>query len=109
MNLNEAIHLVCQIRSTDAFNEQNIRVQWTRNNYPLINVAECLSNYSSIDDILYESLTIRKARQIDSGIYTCRYGQFLTATAHVIVNQCICFFLLTVFFLNYLFFSRSWW
>jgi len=87
ININEPIRLVCRIRSTDAFNEQNLRVQWTRNDYRLINIAECLSNYSSIDGILYETLIIRKARKADTGIYTCRYGQLLTATSHVIVNQ----------------------
>ncbi|UJR30590.1 hypothetical protein I4U23_018117 [Adineta vaga] len=87
VNINEPIRLVCRIRSTDAFNELNIRVQWTRNDYPLINIAESLSNYSSTDGTLYETLTIRKARKVDTGIYTCRYGQLLTATAHVIVNQ----------------------
>ncbi|CAF1282508.1 unnamed protein product [Rotaria sordida] len=87
VNINEAIRLVCRIRSPDAFNQQNLRVQWTRNDYPILNIAECLSNYSSIDDTLYEILTIRKARRTDTGIYTCRYGQLLTATAHIIVNQ----------------------
>ncbi|CAF1410715.1 unnamed protein product [Adineta steineri] len=87
VNINEAIRLICRIRSTDAFNEQNLRVQWTRNDYPLINIAESLTNYSSIDGTLYETLIIRKARKIDTGIYTCRYGEYLTATAHVIVNQ----------------------
>ena len=88
ININEPIRLVCRIRSTDAFNEENFRVQWTRNNYRLVNIAECLSNYSSIDGTLYETLIIRKARKTDSGIYICQYGQSLSATAHVIVHQC---------------------
>ncbi|CAF1022363.1 unnamed protein product, partial [Adineta ricciae] len=87
VNINDPIRLVCRIRSTDAFNEKNIRVQWTRNEYPLVNIAESLSNYSSIDGTLYETLIIRKARKIDTGTYTCRYGSLLSATAHVIVNQ----------------------
>ena len=53
-----------------------------------MNIAECLSNYSSIDGTLYETLIIRKARKTDSGIYTCQYGQLLTSAAHVIVNPC---------------------
>ena len=88
VNVNEPIHLVCRIRSTDAFNEQNIRVEWTRNEHPLINLAECLSNFSSADGILYETLIIRKARRMDTGIYKCRYGPLLTATSHIVVHQC---------------------
>jgi len=88
VNPNEPIRLVCRIRPTDAFNEHNIRVQWTRNDFEIINIAECLSNYSSVDGTLYETLIIRKARKTDNGIYACRYGQLLTATSHVIVNQC---------------------
>ncbi|CAF1587654.1 unnamed protein product [Rotaria magnacalcarata] len=87
VNINELIRLVCHIRSTDAFNEQNIRVQWTRNDYPILNIAECFSNYSSTDGTLYEILIIRKARKTDTGIYTCRYGDILTATSHVIIHQ----------------------
>jgi hypothetical protein len=102
VNINDVIRLVCRIRSTDAFNEQNLRVQWTRNVYQLINIAECLSNYSSIDGTLYETLIIRKARRPDSGIYTCRYGDLLTATAHVVVSQCM--YLFYVFFLKIFFF-----
>lgn len=88
INVNEPIHLVCRIRSTDAFNEQNIRVEWTRNEHPLINIAECLSNFSSIDGTLYETLVIRKARRMDTGVYKCRYGPLLTATSHIVVHQC---------------------
>lgn len=89
VNIHEPIRLVCRIRSTDAFNEQNLRVQWTRNDYPIINIAECLSNYSSVDGTLYEVLAIQKARKTDTGTYTCRYGQLLAATAYVTVNQCM--------------------
>jgi hypothetical protein len=96
VNLNEVIRLVCRIRSTDAFNEQNLHVEWTRNGYELRNIAECLSNYSSIDGTLYETLIVRKARKTDTGIYTCRYGPLLTATTHVIVNQCM----MVLFLLN---------
>lgn len=88
ININEPIRLVCRIRSTDAFNEENLRVQWIRNNYRLVNIAECLSNYSSIDGTLYETLIIRKARKTDSGTYICQYGPSLSATTHVIVHQC---------------------
>ena len=88
ININEPIRLVCRIRSTDAFNEQNLRVQWTRNDYPLVNIAECLSNYSSTDGTLYETLIIRKARKSDTGIYKCYYGSLLTAKAHIIVHPC---------------------
>lgn len=87
INVNEPIHLVCRIRSTDAFNEQNIRVEWSRNEHPLINIAECLSNFSTVDGILYETLIIRKARRMDTGIYKCRYGPLLTATSHIVVHQ----------------------
>lgn len=82
----EPIRLVCRIRSTDAFNEQHLRVQWTRNDNPLVNIAECLSNYSSSEGTLYETLIIRKARKTDTGVYSCRYGSLLTATAHIIVH-----------------------
>ncbi len=33
-------------------------------------------------------MIIKNANRSDTGIYKCRYGQFLTATAQVIVNQC---------------------
>lgn len=80
---------MCRIRSTDAFGEQNIRAQWTRNGHSIINIAECLSNYSSTDGSLYETLALRRARKADTGIYTCHYGPLLIATAHVTVNPCI--------------------
>jgi hypothetical protein len=87
VTISDVLRLVCRIRSIDTFDEQNVRVEWTRNDFPLVNIAECRSNYSSIDGTLYETLIIRKARRSDTGIYTCRYGPKLLATAHVIVNQ----------------------
>ena len=89
VNINKPIRLVCRIRSTDAFKKQDLRAEWMHNNYSIMNIAECLSNYSSIDGTLYETLIVRKARRTHTGIYTCRYGQLLIASAHVTVNQCI--------------------
>lgn len=67
------------------------------------NITELISNYSSIDGILYETLIIKNASRSDTGIYTCRYGQILTATAKVIVNHCkllFCIFYCKAFFLD---------
>jgi hypothetical protein len=83
----EPIQLVCRIRSIENSNEVNLHVEWTRNDYLLNNITESSSNYSSIDGILYETLIINNATRTDTGIYKCRYGQVLTATAQVIVNQ----------------------
>lgn len=107
--MNEMIHLVCRIRSADAVNEQKLRVQWTRNNHPILNVAEYFSNYSSSESSLYERLLIRKARKTDTGIYACQYGPLLTATAHVIVQQSILIFEFILNILQDLFpLTRSW-
>lgn len=81
------IRLVCRIRSTDAFGQTNIRVEWTKNDQPVMNIAECLSNYSSTDGTLYETFIIRKAQKSDTGIYKCHYGSLLTGSAHVIVHS----------------------
>ncbi|CAF0957826.1 unnamed protein product [Adineta steineri] len=87
-NADEPIYLICRIRSIENSNEVNLQVEWTRNDYLLDNnMTESSSNYSSIDSILYETLTIKNATRNDTGIYRCRYGHDLTATAQVIVNQ----------------------
>jgi hypothetical protein len=88
VTIEEPIHLVCRIHSIENPNEVNFHVEWTRNDYLLNNLTELISNYSSIDGILYESLMIKSANRTDTGIYKCRYGELLTATAQVIVNQC---------------------
>ncbi|CAF3409465.1 unnamed protein product [Rotaria sp. Silwood1] len=87
VTIDEPIHLVCRIRSMKNSNEVNLHVEWTRDNYLLDNLTEYISNYASMDGLLYETLLIKHASRNDTGIYTCRYGQMLTATAQVIVNQ----------------------
>ena len=47
-----------------------------------------MSNYSTNEGILYETLTIKQANLSDTGLYTCHYGEQLSANAHIIVNQC---------------------
>jgi hypothetical protein len=100
----EPIHLICRIRSIENLNIENLQVQWTRNGYSLNNtIVESISNYSSIDGILYETLTIKNASPTDTGIYTCQYGQLLTASASVIVNQCMFdFFVFSVWIISFL-------
>ncbi|CAF4180491.1 unnamed protein product [Rotaria sp. Silwood2] len=87
VTIDEPIHLICRILSTKNPNEVNLHVEWTRDNYLLDNLTEHISNYVSTDGILHGALLIRHASRNDTGIYTCRYGQMLTATAQVIVNQ----------------------
>lgn len=88
ISIDEPIHLVCRIHSIENSNEVNLHVEWTRNDYLLNNITETISNYSSIDGKFYDTLIIKNANRTDTGIYKCRYGQYLTATAQVIVNQC---------------------
>ena len=88
ISVNDGIRLLCRIRSTDTADDHTRRVQWTRNDAPLNTIAESRSNYSSTDGTLYETLVIRRARKIDTGIYQCQYGPLLTATAHVVVHPC---------------------
>ena len=88
ISINDGIRLLCRIRSTDTADEHTRRVQWTRNDSPLNTIAESRSNYSSTDGTLYETLVIRRARKIDTGIYRCHYGPLLTASAHVVVHPC---------------------
>lgn len=89
ISIDEPIHLVCRIHSIENSNEVNLHVEWTRNDYLLNNITETISNYSSIDGKFYDTLIIKNANRTDTGIYQCRYGQYLTATAQVIVNQCM--------------------
>ena len=88
VTMDDPIQLNCRINSIEDPNEADLHVEWTRNDYLLNNVSESISNYSSIEKILYERLIIKNASRNDTGIYTCRYGQLLAATAQVIVNQC---------------------
>ena len=69
-------------------NEVHFQVQWTRNGQLLTNPIPTISNYSSNDGIFYDTLTIQNASRNDTGIYQCQYGEYLTAIAQVIVNQC---------------------
>ncbi|CAM4762380.1 unnamed protein product [Rotaria magnacalcarata] len=87
VTIDEPIHLLCRIHSIKNSNEVNLHVEWTRNNYLLDNLTEYISNYLSIGGILHERLLIKHATQNDTGIYTCRYGDMLTASAEVIINQ----------------------
>ncbi|CAF0774656.1 unnamed protein product [Rotaria sordida] len=87
VTIDEPIHLMCRIHSMKNPNEVNLHVEWTRDNYLLDNLTEYISNDVSVDGILYETLLIKHASRNDTGIYTCRYGQMLIATAQVIVNQ----------------------
>ncbi|UJR15992.1 hypothetical protein I4U23_002911 [Adineta vaga] len=87
-NSEEPIQIVCRIRSIEDSDEVNFHVEWTRNDYLLDNnLTESSSNYSSTDGILYETLIIKNATRNDTGIYKCRYGHDLMATAQIIVNQ----------------------
>ncbi len=92
ISIDEPIHLVCRIHSIENSNEINFHVEWTRNDNLLNNITEFISNYSSIDRILYHTLIIKNANRTDTGIYKCQYGQILTAKSQVIVNQCKLFF-----------------
>ena len=88
-NTDESFHLVCRIHSIENSRQVNLHVEWTRNDNLLDNdLTETNSNYSSTDGILYETLMIKNASRNDTGIYKCRYGDDLLATAQVIVNQC---------------------
>lgn len=107
ITLDEPIQLVCRINSIENSNEVNFHVEWTRNDYVLNDQTETTSNYSSIDGILYDTLTIRHANRTDTGIYKCRYGKTLTATAQVIVNQCKFFFFFFSFH-SFVFFRSRW-
>jgi hypothetical protein len=83
----DPFQLICRVRSIENSNDDNLHVEWTRNDHLLSNITESISNYSSIDGVLYETLIIKNASRSDTGIYTCRYGQYLIATAKVIVNH----------------------
>jgi hypothetical protein len=97
ITVDEPIHLTCRIHSIENSKEVNFHVEWTRNDNLLNNITESISKYSSIDGILHDTLIIKNANLTDTGIYKCRYGQFLTATAQVIVNHCKLSFFLQYF------------
>ena len=63
-------------------------VQWTHDDHPLGNLTESFANSSFVDGVAYETLVIPKASRTDAGTYACRYGEQLTASAHIIVNHC---------------------
>lgn len=87
--VDESIQLICRIHSFENSNQVNFHVEWTRNGKVLNNVNQpTISNYSATDGILSDTLTIKNVHRNDTGIYQCRYGEYLTATAQVIVNQC---------------------
>ncbi|CAF1206225.1 unnamed protein product [Adineta ricciae] len=87
-NSDEPIQIICRVRSIENSDEVNFHVEWTRNDYLLENnLTESSSNYSSADGILYDTLTIKNATRNDTGIYKCRYGQDLVATAQIVVNH----------------------
>ncbi|CAF1069590.1 unnamed protein product [Adineta ricciae] len=87
-NSDEPFQIICRVRSIENSDEVNFHVEWTRNDYLLENnLTESSSNYSSADGILYDTLTIKNATRNDTGIYKCRYGQDLVATAQIVVNH----------------------
>lgn len=81
-------------------NEVLFQVQWTRNGQLFTNFTPTISNYSSNDGIFYDTLTIPNASRNDTGLYECQYGEYLTATAQVIVNQCMSIFISLIIHLN---------
>jgi len=85
--VDEPIQLLCRIRLSENFNQNQFRIYWTRNDHPLNHTVEFMSNYSTNEGILYETLTIKQANLSDTGLYTCHYGEQLSANAHIIVNQ----------------------
>ena len=83
------MQLTCRIRTSENHSDNNkIYVQWTRNNHALKDGIDFMSNYSFADGIQYDVLLIQQVVLADSGSYECRYGELLSATATVIVNQC---------------------